>query len=80
MINQIPIERLNFIKNELEELDKELLELQGKKVKPSTCYYFESNPAHILFNTNCPDSLKEKIQGILHKYISDESGSQEHVA
>ena len=57
-----------------------LLELKGKMVKPSNCYYFEGNPAHILFNTNCPDSLKEKIENIVQKYISNESDSQEHIA
>jgi len=54
---------------ELQELDKELVEIDGVHLKPSQCYHFEADPAHILYNTNCPDSLKQKIDGILAKHL-----------
>ena len=59
---------LEKVKVELGELDRHFIEIDGKKLKPSQCYRFEADPAHILFNTNCPDDLKQKIQAILSKY------------
>jgi hypothetical protein len=59
---------LEKVKAELGELDRHLVEIDGKKIKPSQCYRFEADPAHILFNTNCPEDLKQKIQAILSKY------------
>lgn len=59
---------LEMVKAELMQLDNESLLLDGKYIKPSNCYYFGSNPLHVLYNTNCPESLKEKIETILDKY------------
>jgi hypothetical protein len=59
---------LEKVKAELGELDRHFVEVGGKKIKPSLCYRFEADPAHILYNTNCPDDLKQKIQAILSKY------------
>lgn len=59
---------LNLIKGELAKLEDEPIILDGISLKPSQCYHLETNPAHVLFNTNCPDSLKEKVQAILDKY------------
>lgn len=53
---------------ELEALDNELVEVDGKKLKPSQCYHLELDPMHILFNSNCPESLKEKINSILKRF------------
>ena len=64
------------IKAELQALDNENVQVEDKSIKPSSCYYFGSNPAHILYNTNCPDSLKEKINAIISKYVAlNESGT-----
>ena len=60
---------LEKVKAELGELDLHSVEIDGKKLKPSQCYRFDVDPAHILFNTNCPEGLKQKIQAILSKYI-----------
>lgn len=60
--------------NELHELDRELVKIDGQTIKPSQCYHFETDPLHLLFNTNCPDSLKERINGIVKKYIPDYEG------
>jgi len=57
------------VKAELGELDRHYVEINGKRLKPSQCYRFEADPTHILFNTNCPEGLKKKIQSILAKYI-----------
>lgn len=57
------------VKAELGELDRHFVEIGGKKIKHSQCYRFEADPAHILFNTNCPEDLKQKIQAILSKYL-----------
>ncbi|MGZ8517451.1 MAG: hypothetical protein ACXWWD_08880, partial [Chitinophagaceae bacterium] len=59
---------LEKIKAELGELDRQFVEIEGKRLKPSQCYRFDLDPAHILFNTNCPDDLKKKVQSILSKY------------
>ena len=60
---------LEKLKAELNELDRQYVTLGRKKVKPSQCYRFDADPAHILFNTNCPDDLKSKLQAIISKYI-----------
>jgi hypothetical protein len=53
---------------ELDALDNNFIEVDGKQLKPSQCYHVGLNPVHILFNQNCPDSLREKITAILKKY------------
>lgn len=65
---------LEKVKAELGELDRQFVQIDGKQLKPSQCYRFDLDPAHVLFNTNCPDDLKKKVQSILSKYLrSDES-------
>jgi hypothetical protein len=76
MKNIIPDDSIDKIKAELTELDNSLVEIDGRKLKPSNCYYFEANPAHILYNTNCPQILKEKIDRIILKYVPDESSAR----
>jgi hypothetical protein len=56
---------------ELKELDKESVEFDGIRMKPSQCYTLSLNPPHILFNTNCPDSLREKVLEIFRKYFKE---------
>jgi hypothetical protein len=56
------------LKRELDELDTESVEIDGIKLKPSQCYHFGTSPAHVLFNTNCPESLKIRVQAIIDKY------------
>jgi len=53
---------------ELEALDKETIEVDGKQLKPSQCYHIGVDPTHILFNTNCPSGLRDKINEILERY------------
>jgi hypothetical protein len=53
---------------ELKELDREIVEVDGKLLKPSQCYRVTTDTGHIMFNTNCPDTLREKINAILDRY------------
>ena len=64
---------------ELQELDKEILEINGKRLKPSQCYHFCFDPFHLLFNTNCPDSLKEKILSIFKRYDSKQYETERRI-
>ncbi|MGC4038649.1 MAG: hypothetical protein QM764_21985 [Chitinophagaceae bacterium] len=57
------------IMTELELLDQGLVEADGLQLKPSQCYYVGTDPFHILYNTNCPDSLKERIDSIVSFYL-----------
>lgn len=67
--------QISRLKTELAELDREWVDVDGMKMKPSQCYRFEARPAHVLFNTNCPDTLKNRIEALLAKYLPhDESG------
>ena len=59
---------LEKLKAELNELDQQYVTLGRKRVKPSQCYRFNEDPAHIMFNTNCPEDLKSKVQAIISKY------------
>jgi hypothetical protein len=74
----LPDYKLNQLRAELESLDTDLVRVDNTWLKPSQCYHVGTDPGHILFNTNCPDQLKEKVQSILLKYFpGDESRSQE---
>ncbi len=65
---------LDQLEKELSELDNEPVQVDGTTLKPSQCYHFETDPVHMLFNTNCPDSVKEKVQAILSKHIPGYEG------
>lgn len=66
----------NELRDELMALDREAIEIDGARLKPSQCYRLEMNPPHVLFNINCPDELKQKLQSILSKYTPNaESGA-----
>lgn len=60
---------IDAIKKELNGLEDQLLEINGKQFKPSQCYRFGTNPVHILFNTNCPAELKQKVNAIINRYL-----------
>ena len=57
------------LKAALQELDKELVDVNGNQLKPSQCYRLDTDPVHMLFNTNCPDTLKKKIEDILLQHL-----------
>jgi hypothetical protein len=63
------------IRAELAELDKQEIIVDGIKLKPSECYRFDLSPNHVLFNTNCPDELKKRVQNIIYKHTGYEGGA-----
>ena len=67
------MEAAEKIKIALEELDREMVNIDGRQLKPSQCYRLELQPVHVLFNTNCPDTLKEKVQDILTKHFPQDT-------
>jgi hypothetical protein len=75
-MQQDTLDIINRIQAELNELDANPVEIDGKKLKPSQCYHFNVSPAHVLFNTNCPDSLRQRVEEILAKYLPDEGSTQ----
>jgi len=58
---------------ELKELDKETIHLEsGVLMKASQCYSFSFYPRpHFLYNTNCSQELKDKLQTIFKKYYKE---------
>jgi hypothetical protein len=58
---------------ELELLEKNPVLLDGKLIKPSGCYRLTGNPPKLIYNTNCPDELKKKVDEILLKFQASKS-------
>ena len=69
METRISKEHEQLLIEELRSLDNETITLDGTSIKPSQCYHWEAEPAHLLYNTNCPADLKQKLQAIISKYI-----------
>lgn len=69
MENKISKEYEQMLLDELKMLDSQSITLDGTTIKPSQCYHWESDPAHLLFNTNCPADLRKKLQEIISKYV-----------
>jgi hypothetical protein len=67
---KIDTDSIERIKAELFELDDELVTADGVQLKPSQCYHFEADPLHVLFNTNCPDELKQKVEEIISRHVA----------
>ena len=59
---------IDKIKAELSELDRELVSADGVQLKPSQCYHVDTDPLHVLFNTNCPSELRSNVISIIKKY------------
>ncbi len=66
------VERLTA---ELQALDDEMVELEGRQLKPSSCFRVDLDPVHVLFNTNCPDSLKEKVEALLTRHLGSRANN-----
>jgi len=56
------------IKEELTQFDQEMVEIDGMSMKAGNCFHFSTDPVHLLFNTNCPEALKERVINIVRKY------------
>jgi hypothetical protein len=72
-------DRLQFeekIIEELKVLDEQNIEVEeGICLKPSQCFRYSFDPLHLLFNTNCPGSLKAKVTSIFEKYSYPNGGT-----
>ncbi len=68
-------EFLEMLRAELRELDRQYVNIGRKKLRPSQCYRIDVNPLHLLFNTNCPEELKRKLEAIVSKYTSTDESS-----
>ena len=66
---------LQAIQEDLASPDRDLIKVNGKQLKASQCYHFETDPLHLLFNSNYPAQLRQKLNGILAKYIPGYEGS-----
>ncbi|MHA4844389.1 hypothetical protein ACX0G7_09505 [Flavitalea antarctica] len=69
METRINKEYEQMLLEELKSLDSQAINIDGNTMKPSQCYHWESDPAHLLYNTNCPPDLKQKLQAIIAKYV-----------
>ncbi len=56
------------LQEELAALDAAEVEVNGQLLRPSQCYFLQTDPLHILFNTNCPDSLREMVNHIVQRH------------
>ncbi len=68
MNQSLSIDESNRLQAELDQLDQIFIEVDGQFIKPSQCYHLETNPPHILYNLNCPDMLKQKLEMILSRF------------
>ncbi|MEO7982600.1 MAG: hypothetical protein ABI688_00835 [Bacteroidota bacterium] len=59
---------LEKLVTELSDLDRNLIYVEGNMVKPSQCFRYETDPLHFMFNTNCPEELKQQVQAIFKKH------------
>jgi hypothetical protein len=57
---------------ELERLDEQLMLLDDKPVRASQCFRLSGNPPQVIYNTNCPEDLKQKVEAILLRYRNRE--------
>jgi hypothetical protein len=69
MDSRVSKEYQTLLLEELRQLDAEAIDVDGKQMKPSQCYHWEADPAHLLYNTNCPQDLRQKLQAIISKYV-----------
>jgi hypothetical protein len=75
MSNLLQPEDRERLQRELASLDLEQVELDGLPLKASQCYKVAMDPLHVLFNTNCPDSLRSKVNSIISRYAIEDADS-----
>lgn len=57
-----------LLQEELDIIEHAYVNVNGVDLRPSQCYFIQTDPPHILFNENCPASLKERIEELLKRY------------
>ncbi len=55
------------IKQAMDELDNGNVVVNGMELAACKCYHYSLNPVHVLFNDNCPESLKQRIKEIFER-------------
>ena len=61
------IQKYAAIMDAMEKLDHQTVEVDGVKLEACKCYHYSLNPVHVLFNDNCPESLKQTIKDIFER-------------
>jgi hypothetical protein len=61
---KLPIDQL---RDDLDRLNRELMNIEGSNLSLVHCYHPGAKPPYFLFNTNCPATLRQKLEFILHK-------------
>ena len=67
MQQEIDMKQQWAIMDAMEKLDQETVEMDGIRLEACKCYHYSLNPVHVLFNDNCPDSLKQNIRQIFEE-------------
>jgi len=67
MQQQIEIQQYAAIVDAMEQLNHATVEVDGIKLEACKCYHYSLNPVHVLFNDNCPESLKRNIKQIFEE-------------
>lgn len=62
-------QRIDQLRDDLDTINREWRDIKASNLSASQCYHFETDPPHFLFNLNCPDALKKKLNEILYKYF-----------
>ncbi len=55
----------------LDQIQQELDALNDHWSDAGKCYYFQTDPPHVLFNENCPEELQDRVRDILFKYTGN---------
>ena len=66
---------LDNLRDDLDLLNKEWRDIEGNPLSANQCYHFETDPPHFLFNMNCPDGLRQKLNGLLLKHFPEQVSS-----
>jgi hypothetical protein len=66
---------LDNLRDDLDQLNKEWRDIEGNPLSANQCYHFESDPPHFLFNLNCPDNLRQELNGLLLKHFPEYVGN-----
>ena len=71
---------IETIRRKLNELDEEVVAVDGGIfLKPSQCYHLSFHPYNLLFNTNCPEIIRKRVEEIFRRYIGKIEKTEEYV-
>ena len=64
---QIDMNQYMAIMDAMDKLSQATIDVNGIKLEACNCYHYSLNPVHVLFNDNCPESLKQHIKQIFEE-------------